>query len=78
EYKELKPIFEEFGESPFELYKSLCEYQFDHIVELWGGEIFTLDRILNYMARLILVERWLELDVQKGIKIVDAIEKEIA
>jgi hypothetical protein len=33
---------------------------------------------LNYLARLILVERWLELDVQKGIQIVDRIEKEIA
>jgi hypothetical protein len=77
EYKELKPIFEEFGDSPLELYKAIFEYQFNHIIELWGGELFTLDRILNYTARLILVERWLELDVQKGIKVVDAIERDI-
>jgi uncharacterized protein YlaN (UPF0358 family) len=78
EYKELKPIFEEFSDSPLELYKAIFEYQFNHIIELWGGELFGLDRILNYMARLILVERWLALDVQKGIKVVDTIEKEIA
>lgn len=78
EYKELKPIFEEFAEQPLELYKALYEYQFNHIIELWGGEIFTLNRILNYVARLILVERWLELDVQKGIEVVDTIEKEIS
>lgn len=78
EYKELKPIFEAYSNSPLEMHKALYEYQFDHIIELWGTEPFTIDRILNYLARLILVERWLELNVQKGIQIVDRIEKEIA
>lgn len=78
EYKELKPIFEAYSNSPLELHKALYEYQFGHIIEMWGTEPFTIDRILNYLARLILVERWLELNVQKGIQIVDRIEKEIA
>jgi hypothetical protein len=78
EYKELKPIFEEYGQTPLELHKALYQYQFNHIIELWGSELFSLDRILNYMARLILVEKWLELDVQRGIQVVDKIEKEIA
>jgi hypothetical protein len=78
EYKELKPIFDEFAETPWELNRALYEYQFRHIVELWGTEPFTIDRILNYLARLILVERWLELDVQRGIQVVDMIEKEIS
>ncbi len=77
EYKELRPIFEEYGETPLDLHRALYEYQFNHIVELWGGDLFTLDRILNYMARLILCERWLELDVQKGIQVIDTIEKGI-
>ncbi len=77
EYKELKPIFEQFGDKPLELHKEIYLYQFNHIIELWGTEIFTLDRILNYMARLILCERWLELDVQKGIKVIDTVEKDI-
>lgn len=77
EYKELKPVFEEYANSPMDLHKAIYEYQFNHIIELWGGEIFTLERILNYISRLLLVERWLELDVQKGIQVVDTIEKEI-
>lgn len=78
EYKELKPIFEAYSNSPLEMHKALYEYQFSHIIELWGNQPFTVDRILNYLARLILVERWHELNVQKGIQIVDRIEKEIA
>lgn len=77
EYKELKPIFEEYTDSPLDLHKALYEYQFNHIIELWGGEIFTIERLLSYLTRLILCERWLELDVQKGIKVIDTIEKEI-
>lgn len=77
EYKELKPIFSEFENAPLDLYRELFEYQFNHIIELWGGELFSLDRLLNYTARLILVERWQELDVQKGIKVVDHIEREV-
>lgn len=77
EYKELKPIFEEYGNTPLDLHKALYEYQFNKIIELWGGSLFTLDRILNYMARLILCERWLELDGTKGIEVIDTIEREI-
>lgn len=78
EYKELKRIFEEYADSPLELHKAISEYQFDYIIEHWGNEAFSLERILNYLARLILVEQWLELDVQKGIQLVDRIEKGIS
>lgn len=74
EYKELKPIFEENKYSPIDLHRELYVYQFNYMVELWGGEFFTIDRVLNYMARLILCERWLELDTQAGVKIIDDIE----
>lgn len=77
EYKELKPIFDEFGDSPIELHKQLIAYQFNHIVELWGGDLFTINRILNYMARLFLVEHWLELDIRKGMQVIDTIERQI-
>lgn len=77
EYKELRPIFEEYGDSPFELNKAIYEYQFNAIRDIERGETFGIDRILNYMARLLLVERWLELDVQEGMQVIDTIEKEI-
>ncbi|MEZ5315662.1 MAG: DUF2764 family protein [Chlamydiales bacterium] len=77
DYKELKSIFDNNKNSPESLHKMLMEYQCNKIIEFWGGAVFNLDRILNYMARLILVERWLELDVQNGIEIIDTIEREI-
>ena len=77
EYKDLKPVFEAHKENPIELHKALYEYQFNHMIELWGGQLFTIDRILNYMARLIIVERWNELDMQKGIELIDQIERKV-
>ena len=75
EYKELRQLFEEHTSHPLDLHKALYTYQFDQIIERWGEAIFSIERILNYMARLILVERWLELDVQKGISVIDKIEE---
>jgi len=75
EYKELRLIFDNHGQNPLELHKALYAYQFSEIVERWGEELFTIDRILNYVARLILVERWQELNVQKGIAVIDKIQE---
>lgn len=77
EYADLKPIFTEFADQPLLLHKALMEYQFWHIIENWGGELFSIERILNYLARLILVERWLEMDVQRGISLMDKMESEV-
>lgn len=73
EYKELKPIFEEFSTTPLELHKALAEYRLNHIQDLYSGEIFTMDRILGFMARLLIVERWLEIDVKRGVEIIDEV-----
>ncbi len=77
EYKDLKPVFEAHKENPLELHKALYEYQFNHMIEIWGGDLFTIDRMLNYMARLIIVERWNELDIQKGIELINQIERNV-
>ncbi|NGX55421.1 MAG: hypothetical protein KR126chlam2_01056 [Chlamydiae bacterium] len=75
EYKELKPIFEEFANAPVELHRALYEYRFDLLQDFFGSEIFSLDRILGYAAQLLIIEKWLELNVQKGIEIIDRIEE---
>lgn len=77
EYLDLKPIFTEFAEQPLLLHKALLEYEFKYIVENWGGELFSIERILNYLSRLILVERWLEMDVQRGMVVMDKMESEV-
>lgn len=74
EYKELKPIFEEWSESPLEMHKALVEYRFDTILEFYAGHHFSIEYILGYIARLYLVEKWLALDVQEGINVIDKIE----
>lgn len=78
EYTDLKPIFEAFADEPMELHKALVSYQFDHMITLFIGELFTIERILNYAARLLLVERWNALDAQKGMEVLDAIERKKA
>lgn len=78
EYKELKPLFEAYVEEPMELHKALVSYQFDFMITLWGGELFTIDRVLNYAARLLLVERWQALDSQAGMKVLDTLERKEA
>lgn len=77
EMRDLAPIFEAYSTSPLELHRALIVYRFNAIVEMCNGAIFTLDAILGYLTRLILVERWLELDVQRGVTILDAIEESI-
>lgn len=77
EFRDLKAIFEAYGSHPLELNREMAEYRFKRIQDLSSGAIFSLDRILSYMARLYLVERWLELDVQKGMEVIHAIEKRV-
>ncbi len=78
EYRELWPIFDAYVDKPRELHRALYEYQFDHLVELGSADPFSIERILNYLSRLILVERWMELTVQKGLDVINTIERNIA
>lgn len=75
-YKDLKFLFEEHREDPMALHRALCQYRFEKIEELLGVDLFTIDRILGYVAQLITVEQWFLLDRQAGMKVVDAIAKE--
>lgn len=75
EYKELKPLFEAFANEPLELHRALLKYCFDKYQEFFGQVLFSMDRILGYVAQLLVVEKYLELNVQEGIKIIDRIEE---
>jgi hypothetical protein len=75
-YKDLKQIFEDHEDDPLKLQEAIIEWKFNRIQDMQGIDIFSLDRILSYIERLILVEQWLELDKQKGLQIVDNILKE--
>ena len=77
EFKELKPIFDAYADEPLEMHKALVAYRFNEIIEMIDLEHFSMDRILGFMARLLLVEKWLELDMESGLEIIDTIERKI-
>lgn len=77
-YQQLKPLFIEHENDPMGLHQALIEWRFEKIYEMVGVEMFSIDRILGYTERLILLENWLELDRQKGNQLVDTIVEERA
>lgn len=66
EYVDLKRKIEECGGDTFEQYRAVCVYEFEKIEEMTGYPLFTLDWILGYLARLLLVERMHALDEKRG------------
>lgn len=75
-YSDLKALFEEHYDNPLEMHQALCEYRFQKIEEMYEIDLFSIGRILAYLAQLIIVVKWLELDKKKGLEVIDTIVKE--
>ena len=75
EHEGLKAIFMENGRDPNKLAFALMEVRFRKIEELEENEHFSLDRILAYAARLLIVENWDQLDKEKGSMAVEELSK---
>ncbi|QLH37661.1 MAG: DUF2764 family protein [Parachlamydiaceae bacterium] len=75
EFQDLKQIVEENYASPLALHKALNEYRFHKLDEMAGFDVFSFDRILAYLAGFFLVEKWVALDKEQGLQIVDNIIK---
>lgn len=75
-YQEIKTLFEQYYDKPIELHKALLEYRFSKIEEKVGYDPFSIDRVLAYMIELIVVEKWQNMNKQKGLEIVDKMIKE--
>lgn len=60
-YADLKLIFEKNYTAPLALHLALCQYRFEKIESMYRLEVFSIGRILGFMAQLIIVEKWLEL-----------------
>lgn len=71
EYEDLKFLFTQNVSEPQELNRALLAYKFRKIEELEEGENFTIDQILGYLARLLLVENFSQLDYEKGRIVVE-------
>ena len=72
EYASLKEKFLSCGPDPWQQYREVVKWRFEKLEELVEKPLFSIDWILSYMARLVLVEQWNELDEAKGKMILDA------
>lgn len=56
DYEEVKVLFLEYYIEPKKLDEALKKFRFDKILELEGIEPFSMDKILGYAARLLILE----------------------
>jgi len=70
-FSKLKTLFSDHCEDPKKMHQALCEYRFKEIEKMYGIQTLSLDRILAYMMQLILVEKYLQLDKEKGLGMID-------
>lgn len=75
EYKELKEVVEAAGADPVEQNKACALYQFRKIEEMKEKGLFSVDSILAYLAQLMVIENWNELDKMKGKLVLDTFKK---
>lgn len=76
-YQELKTLFEKNGDDPLALEKALDEYRMNYIdTQLSMTDIFSIEYVLAYLAKFIIIEKWFQLDAKKGAEIIDTIVKE--
>ncbi|MBS0625564.1 MAG: DUF2764 family protein [Verrucomicrobia bacterium] len=76
EYEDLKELFMENSSDPLKLHRALSQYRFDRILEIEEGySSFTIDRILGFLARLMIVEMWNQMNKEKGLSLIDDLSK---
>ncbi len=68
----LKEKYLACGPDPFLQFKEVSKWRFKQIEELATEPLFSIDWILSYMAQLLIVEQWNELDPEKGEIILEA------
>jgi len=74
EFDTLKKIYEESFDKPLVLEQKLLKYKLKKIEEKEEIQpFFTIDHILAYMAKLIIVEDWFKLDENTGKTIVEGL-----
>lgn len=75
-FEELERIFEEFKDEPLKLHWELGVWRLQKIQDIPQRGTFSIDRILGYLAQLIIVENWVKLSQEEGMSVVENIMKE--
>lgn len=76
EYTEIKEILLSCKGDPWLENRYFTEYRLRKIDALVGGELFSIDAVLGYMAKLMLIEALFELEEEKGKSIVEGLKAE--
>lgn len=76
DYEMVKALFERHVDDPLALHMALSAYRFDKIEEMLGIDLFSIDRIVGYVAQLIALEQIFGLDRQRGIEFVAALKEQ--
>lgn len=74
-YHDLKVFFEKYGDDPLALERALDQYRMDFIENQVEMDMFSINRIIAYMIELIIVEKWNQMDQEKGIEIINQVVK---
>lgn len=75
-FEQLKPMFEQYAQSPLQMFKALQEFRCRKFEEMIGLDVFSIDRILGYMVEHILVEKWFALSRKQGHQMIETIVEE--
>lgn len=76
EYQEIQELLHSCGPDPWQQNKSLCSYRFNKIQEMASDFQFSIDWILAYLAQLMIIEYWSELNETKGRAILDTFKNQ--
>lgn len=67
EFKKLKSIYESFSSNPVFLQKKIEEFRITKIDELVQDKYFSIDVMLGFIAKLLIVEQWQSLNLEEGL-----------
>lgn len=70
EFADLKEQLSHCGDDPWQQFQVVARYRFNRIEELAGYLLFSIDWILGFVARLLIAEKWVLLDAERGKAIV--------
>ncbi len=74
EYTDLKELYLSCGPDPWQQYKTFAAWRFHRIDELIDQPSFSIDWILGYMAKLMILENWSDLNEEKGAMILETLK----
>lgn len=75
EYEELKTLFVDNVSEPLKLHRAILQYRFNKVEEMEEFHDFGIDRILCYMARLLIVESLTDLREEQGMMAVEQLSQ---